>query len=59
MIVAKVNFKNTGSKAGSEVVQLYVKDLLASVLRPIIDLKGFQKVELKPGESKKISIKFL
>jgi len=55
-IVAKVNVKNTGSKAGSEVVQLYVKDLLASVSRPIIELKGFQKVELKPGESKQISI---
>ncbi|MEN4761058.1 glycoside hydrolase family 3 N-terminal domain-containing protein [Chryseobacterium sp. C39-AII1] len=55
-IIAKVNVKNTGSKAGSEVVQLYVKDLLASVSRPIIELKGFQKVELKPGESKQISI---
>ena len=55
-IVVKVNVKNTGSKAGSEVVQLYVKDLLASVSRPIIELKGFQKVELKLGESKQISI---
>ncbi len=55
-IIAKVNVKNTGSKAGSEVVQLYVKDLLASVSRPIIELKGFQKVELKAGESKQISI---
>ncbi|REC54909.1 beta-glucosidase [Chryseobacterium piscium] len=55
-IVAKVNVKNTGSKAGSEVVQLYVKDLLASVSRPIIELKGFKKVYLKPGESKQISI---
>lgn len=55
-IVAKVQVKNTGSKAGSEVVQLYVKDLLASVSRPIIELKGFQKVNLKPGESKEISI---
>jgi beta-glucosidase len=55
-IVAKVQVKNTGSKAGSEVVQLYVKDLLASVSRPVIELKGFQKVALKPGESKQISI---
>jgi len=55
-IVAKVNVKNTGAKAGSEVVQLYVKDLLASVSRPIIELKGFQKVYLKPGESKQITI---
>jgi beta-glucosidase len=55
-IIAKVNVKNTGSKAGSEVVQLYVKDVLASVSRPIIELKGFLKVYLKPGESKQISI---
>jgi len=55
-IVAKVNVKNTGAKAGSEVVQLYVKDLLASVSRPIIELKGFKKVYLKPGESKQITI---
>lgn len=55
-ITAKVNVKNTGSKAGSEVVQLYVRDLLASVSRPVIELKGFQKIELKPGESKQVSI---
>ncbi|MEN5132799.1 fibronectin type III-like domain-contianing protein [Elizabethkingia anophelis] len=48
--------KNTGGKAGSEVVQLYVKDLLATVSRPIIELKGFQKVYLKAGESKNIMI---
>ena len=56
IIIAKVNIKNTGTKAGSEVVQLYVKDLLASVSRPVIELKGFQKVSLKPGESKQVSI---
>lgn len=55
-IIAKVNVRNTGPKAGSEVVQLYVKDLLASVSRPVIELKGFQKVSLKPGESKQLSI---
>ncbi|WP_262498044.1 beta-glucosidase [Chryseobacterium sp. MYb7] len=57
-IIAKVNVKNTGSKIGSEVVQLYVKDLLASVSRPIIELKGFQKIELQPGESKSVTIEF-
>jgi len=55
-ITATVNVKNTGSKAGSEVIQLYVKDLFASVSRPIIELKGFQKVYLKPGESKQVTI---
>ncbi|MCP1253366.1 MULTISPECIES: glycoside hydrolase family 3 N-terminal domain-containing protein [Elizabethkingia] len=56
IIKAQVYVKNTGYKAGNEVVQLYVKDLLATVSRPIIELKGFQKVYLKPGESKKITI---
>lgn len=55
-IVAKIKVKNTGSKAGSEVVQLYVKDLLASVSRPILELKSFQKVYLKSGETKEVSI---
>ncbi|WP_370899191.1 beta-glucosidase [Chryseobacterium gossypii] len=55
-VIAKVNVKNTGSRAGSEVVQLYVKDMLASVSRPVIELKGFQKVYLRPGESKQITI---
>lgn len=55
-IIAKVNVRNTGSKAGSEVVQLYVKDVLASVSRPIIELKGFKKIYLQPGESKQVTI---
>ncbi|MFZ4929477.1 glycoside hydrolase family 3 N-terminal domain-containing protein [Chryseobacterium sp. Mn2064] len=55
-ITAKVKVTNTGSRPGSEVVQLYVKDLLSTVSRPIIELKGFQKVELKPGESKLVTI---
>ncbi|MBT2622472.1 beta-glucosidase [Chryseobacterium sp. ISL-6] len=55
-VIAKVNVKNTGSINGSEVVQLYVKDVLASVSRPVIELKGFQKVYLKPGESKQVTI---
>ncbi len=46
---------NTGSKEGTEVVQLYVRDLVGSTTRPIKELKGFQKVSLKPGESKKVS----
>ena len=46
---------NTGKYDGAEVVQLYVKDIIASVAQPIIALKGFQKVFLKSGESKKIS----
>jgi beta-glucosidase len=55
-VIAKVKVKNVGSSAGSEVVQLYIKDLLASVSRPVLELKGFQKVYLKSGESREISI---
>lgn len=55
-ITAKVLVRNTGSTAGSEVVQLYVKDLLASVSRPIIELKGFKKVDVNPGESKYVTL---
>jgi beta-glucosidase len=46
---------NTGKYDGAEVVQLYVKDIIASVAQPVISLKGFQKVFLKAGESKTIS----
>jgi len=45
---------NTGSREGDEVVQLYVQDPVASVARPVKELKGFQRVRLKPGETKKI-----
>jgi beta-glucosidase len=48
--------KNTGEVAGAEVVQLYLHDKMASVERPEKELKGFVKVYLAPGESKKISI---
>ncbi len=53
-----VNFevKNTGTRAGAEVVQLYVGDSHASVPRPVKELKGFAKVSLKPGESQKVTI---
>jgi len=47
--------KNTGKYTGAEVVQLYIRDLLASVSQPIIALKGFQKIILQPGETKEVS----
>ncbi len=47
--------KNTGSKAGEEVVQLYIRDLVGSVTRPVKELKGFQKIMLKAGESKDVT----
>jgi beta-glucosidase len=47
--------KNVGAVAGKEVVQLYVRELEPEVVRPFKELKGFAKVELKPGESKRVS----
>ena len=55
-ITFTVTVKNTGKRAGSETVQLYVHDAKASVDRPYKELKGFQKVSLQPGESKDVSI---
>ena len=43
--------KNTGSRAGDEVVQLYIRDLLGSVARPVMELKRFQRMSLAPGAS--------
>lgn len=54
-IQARVTVKNTGLCAGSEVVQLYIQDLSASVARPVRELKGFQKVALNPGEEKEVT----
>ena len=53
--VARFTLKNTGPVAGDEVVQLYIRDLLSSVVRPVMELKGFQRVHLLPGEEKEIS----
>jgi beta-glucosidase len=47
--------KNTGSRAGDEVVQLYVKDELASVTRPVLQLAGFRRVRLAPGEEREVT----
>jgi len=49
-----VNLKNTGDMEGEEVVQFYVRDLEASVTRPVKELKGFKKIGLKPGEEKTV-----
>ncbi|MNE46463.1 Periplasmic beta-glucosidase precursor [compost metagenome] len=54
-IKASVTVTNTGNFDGEEVVQLYIRDMVGSVTRPVKELKGFQKVFLKKGESKEIS----
>ncbi|KQT21504.1 glycosyl hydrolase family 3 [Chryseobacterium sp. Leaf404] len=51
-----VKVKNTGNKAGAEVVQLYISDKKSSVLRPEKELKGFEKVFLNPGEEKEVTL---
>ena len=55
-IAFTVNVKNTGKRAGSEVVQLYIHDVKSSVDRPKKELKGFQKVYLQPEENKDVTI---
>lgn len=56
-LTATVTLTNTGKKDGAEVVQLYIRDLVGSVTRPVKELKGFEKIFLKAGESKKVSFK--
>lgn len=54
-ITASVNLTNTGTRSGKETVQLYIRDLVGSITRPVKELKGFQQITLQPGETKKIS----
>jgi beta-glucosidase len=55
---ATVEFEitNTGKRAGAEVAQIYMQDVKSSVARPVKELKGFQKVALQPGETKKVTL---
>lgn len=54
-ITVNVTVKNTGKYEGKEVVQMYIRDLVGSVTRPVKELKGFEKISLTPGESKQVS----
>ncbi|WP_285268640.1 beta-glucosidase BglX [Kaistella rhinocerotis] len=54
-VTASVNLRNTGNYDGSEVVQLYIRDLVGSNTRPVKELKGFEKAFLKKGESKTVT----
>ena len=56
-LVFSVKVTNTGNRAGDEVVQAYVRDLLSSMARPVKELIGFKRVSLLPGETKKITFK--
>jgi beta-glucosidase len=54
-LTASVTVTNTGKTTGKETVQLYIRDVVGTVTRPLKELKGFQKIELKAGESKTVS----
>ena len=56
-ITASVIVTNTGKISGAETVQLYIRDVVGSVVRPVKELKGFEKIKLKAGESKEITFK--
>ena len=55
--VVSISVRNTGSRAGDEVVQLYIRDEVSSVTRPVKELKGFKRVHLNPGESRTVHFK--
>jgi beta-glucosidase len=57
-VTATVTVRNTGQRAGEEVVQWYIRDLVGSTTRPEKELKGFEKIKLAPGESRTVSFKF-
>jgi beta-glucosidase len=54
-VTVTADVRNTGSRAGDEVVQLYIRDDVSSVTRPVEELKGFQRVTLAPGETRTVS----
>lgn len=54
-LTASVNVKNTGRTFGTQLIQLYIRDVAASKVRPVKELKGFKRVELAPGEIKRVS----
>jgi beta-glucosidase len=54
-ITAQVTVTNTGDRDGKEVVQMYIRDVVGSVTRPVRELKGFEKIYLKAGESKTVT----
>ena len=54
-VQVSVTITNAGKRAGVEVAQLYVRDMVGSVTRPVRELKGFQKVDLQPGQSREVT----
>ena len=54
-IKVSLDVKNTGDRRGKEVVQLYIDDVISSMVTPIMELKGFEKIDLEPGEKKSVN----
>ena len=54
-VIVEVDVKNTGEREGMETVQLYIRDLFSSVTRPVLELKGYKKVNVAPGETKRVT----
>jgi beta-glucosidase len=54
-VQVSVDVRNTGARSGDEVVQLYIRDRISSVTRPVQELRGFQRVTLAPGESRTVT----
>ena len=55
--IVRVRVTNTGDYDGKETVQMYIRDNISSVSRPVIELKGFKKVKLEPGEKETLTFK--
>ena len=56
-VKVSVDIRNSGDRPGKEVVQLYINDVVSSVTTPVKILKGFKKINLKPGQTKTITFK--
>jgi beta-glucosidase len=54
-VTVRCTVTNTGARAGDEVVQLYIRDVLATVARPVIELRGFSRIHLAPAESREVA----
>jgi beta-glucosidase len=54
-LTASVEVENTGQRTGDEVVQLYIRDVAASVTRPVKELKGFERITLRPAEKRRVT----
>jgi beta-glucosidase len=54
-VLVRCRVKTTGTRAGDDVVQLYLHDLLATVARPVLELRGFERVHLEPGEERDVT----